>query len=146
MTAPYTGRCACGAVSITITAEPIAARQCWCQRCQKIAAGGATNNAIFPVDAISVDGTLKEATYVAASGNILTHAFCPGCGVQVLGKSSGRPAFDVVRLGVLDHNDGLGPTAAIWTAEAPAWATIDPALERHEQQPPPTVTTPPRQQ
>ncbi len=136
MPAPYSGRCNCGAVSLAISAEPIAMRQCWCRRCQKIAVGGATNNAIFAADAITIEGTLAETSYVAASGNTLTHAFCPGCGVQVIGKSSGRPAFNVVRLGVLDDGHGLRPTAAIWTAEAPAWAVIDASLETHAGQPP----------
>jgi hypothetical protein len=66
--------------------------------------------------------------------------------VQVIGKSSGRPAFNVVRLGVLDEGHGIKPAAAIWTAEAPPWAMIDPALERHEHQPPAPMTTPPKQQ
>jgi hypothetical protein len=42
----------------------------------------------------------------------------------------------VIRLGLLDADHGLEPAMAIWTDDAPDWAVIDPALERHERQPP----------
>jgi len=139
----YTGQCNCGAISVTITAEPVATRQCWCRQCQKIAAGGATHNAIFPADAVIVTGPRSETSYTAASGSILTHEFCPACGTHVLGRSSARPQFRTVRLGMLDEGHGLRPAAAIWLEEAPDWAVIDPALEHWPQQPPPPGTPKP---
>lgn len=132
----YTGRCNCGAVTLSIDAEPVATRQCWCRRCQKIAAGGPTHNALFPIEAIILTGETAHNSYTAASGNTLTHEFCPRCGTQVLGHSSGRPKFRVIRFGVLDEGHGLKPTAAIWLDDAPEWAMIDPAIEQWPQQPP----------
>ncbi|WP_232492212.1 GFA family protein [Novosphingobium kaempferiae] len=137
MTAPYSGRCNCGAVSVTITAEPVATRQCWCRQCQKSAAGGPTNNAMFPTEAVELEGLRGDYVYVAASGNVLTQEFCLECGTPVLGRSSARPQFRTIRLGLLDEGHGLGPAMAIWTEEAPPWAVIDPALESWPQQPPP---------
>lgn len=132
----YTGRCACGAVSLTISAEPVGTRQCWCRQCRTIAAGGPTHNAIFPADAVAVTGELAAAGWAAHSGNRLTFHFCPGCGTQVYGQSSARMHLKTVRLGVLDEPHGLRPQMAIWTEEAPDWAMIDPALEQWPQQPP----------
>lgn len=142
MGAPYSGRCNCGAVTVTIDAEPVTTRQCWCRQCQRTAAGGPTNNAIFPLDAITITGPLSEYAYVAASGNTLTHLFCPGCGVPVLGRSEARLHLRTIRLGLLDEGHGLRPAMAIWTEEAPAWASIDPALERWPGQPPPPGAAP----
>ena len=132
----YTGRCNCGAVTLAIEAEPVATRQCWCRQCQKIAAGGPTNNALFPTDAITMTGKTAENSYTAASGNTLTHEFCPACGTQILSRSSARPQIRGVRFGALDEGHGLKPTAAIWLDDAPDWATIDPALDQFPQQPP----------
>jgi hypothetical protein len=132
----YTGRCNCGAITIAIEAEPVATRQCWCRQCQKIAAGGATHNAIFPLEAITLTGERAESRYIAASGNTLTHEFCPTCGTHVLGHSNARPHLRTIRLGLLDEGHGLKPAAAIWLDEAPEWAVIDPALEQWAQQPP----------
>lgn len=137
MPAPYTGNCACRQISLSIDAEPLGTRQCWCRQCQQIAAGGPTHNAIFPADAVHIDGTLGAATWTAASGNMLTFHFCPSCGTQVYGQSSARMHLKTVRFGVLDWPHGLVPQAIIWTDDAPAWAVFDPKLERWPQQPPP---------
>lgn len=137
----YTGRCACGQVSAAIAAEPLAVRQCWCRQCQQLAAGGPTHNAMFPADAVSITGTLSSHSYTAASGNTIHHAFCAQCGTPVLGFSSARPQFRVMRLGFLDEPHGLRPQMVIWTDDAPDWAIIDPELERFGRQPPPPPTT-----
>jgi len=132
----YTGRCNCHAVTIAIAAQPVTTRQCWCRQCQKIAGGGATNNAIFPAEAVAINGEHAQSSYVAASGNTLTHEFCASCGTHVMAHSSARPHLRTVRLGMLDEGHGLSPAAAIWLDEAPAWATIAPDMERWPQQPP----------
>ncbi len=136
MAQPYSGSCACGLVEVTISAEPVASRQCWCRQCQRIAAGGPTNNAIFPAAAVSMTGEIAHHAYVAASGNVLTHEFCAKCGTPVLARSSARPQFRTIRLGLLDESHGLRPETAIWVSEAPALACIDPALEQWPAQPP----------
>ncbi len=133
----YTGRCACGAVRATIRGAAVAVRQCWCRQCQQIAAGSPTTNAMFATDDLSLEGALASTSYVAASGNTLTLSFCARCGTPVMGQSSARPQFRTIRLGFLDPGHDLRPEVAIWTEEAPAWAVIDPALERFPRQPPP---------
>jgi hypothetical protein len=133
----YTGQCACGAVTLQVDAEPVAVRQCWCRHCQQIAAGGPTNNAIFPASAVTFEGALESASWVAASSNTLTYWFCPVCGTQAYAMSSARPQFKTVRLGFIDEPHGLAPQAIIWTEAAPRWAVFDPGLEQWPQMPPP---------
>ncbi|WP_408590378.1 GFA family protein [Novosphingobium sp.] len=136
----YTGKCACGAVTLNIGAKPATTRQCWCRQCQTIAAGGPTHNAIFPAEAVAIEGTLGAASWTAASGNTLTFHFCASCGTQVYGQSSARPHLKTVRFGVLDQPHDLKPEVVIWTQDAPDWAQIDPALEQWPQQPPAPAT------
>ncbi|MCB2077898.1 MAG: GFA family protein [Novosphingobium sp.] len=138
----YTGRCACGAVSATITGEPARVGQCWCSQCQKSAAGSPTSNAIFDVSDVTVVGALGRYTYEADSGNTVYQDFCPKCGSAVLGSTKARPQFVGFRLGFLDPDHGLKPTIALWTSEAPDWAVIDPSLEQYERQPPPPQSRP----
>lgn len=137
MSAPYTGRCLCGEVTVRAEAAPVATRQCWCRQCQSLAAGGPTNNAIFRAAEVSVEGKLGHSSWQAASGNTLIFHFCPECGTQVYGQSSARPHLLTMRMGVFDQPNDLRPAMAIWTDDAPEWAAIDPALERYPQQPPP---------
>ncbi|WP_067734646.1 GFA family protein [Novosphingobium naphthalenivorans] len=142
MTAPYSGSCNCGAVTVTISAEPVWVRQCWCGQCQKAAAGSATNNALFATDAMTVNGDVAWKGYTAASGNTVEQGFCPSCGTPIFGRNSSRPSSWVVRLGFLDGDHDLKPTTAIWLEEAPEWAMIDPALEQFTRQPPPPPQAP----
>ena len=137
MAAPYTGRCACGLVRLQISGEPIGTRQCWCRQCQKIAAGGPTNNAIFKAEDVTLSGDVASSTWTSDSGNTLTFHFCPSCGTQIYGQSSARLHLMTVRLGALDAGHGLRPQAVIWMDDAPAWAVFDPVLEHFPRQPPP---------
>lgn len=132
----YTGRCACGAVTATINGGPVGVRQCWCRQCQQLAAGSPTTNAMFATGAVALHGALAAHSYLAASGNTVTHSYCPECGTPVMAQSSARPQFRTMRIGFLDPGHGLSPQMAIWTDEAPAWAVIDPAMEQYPGQPP----------
>lgn len=137
----YRGRCACGSVTAEIAGQPVATRQCWCAQCQMVAAGSPTQNAIFRVEDISLVGEMGTHAYVAASGNTLTHSFCPRCGTPVMAQSSARPHFRTVRFGFLEPGHGLAPQMAIWTDDAPNWSTIDPELEHFPRQQPLPPTT-----
>jgi hypothetical protein len=132
----YQGQCACGAVTATISAEPVTVRQCWCRDCQRISGGGPTHNAIFPVEAVVLKGELGSHGHAAASGNTLTKHYCLSCGTPVYATSSARMHLQTFRLGFLADGHGLRPSAAIWTDSAPDWAYIDPALEQWAAQPP----------
>ncbi|MDR2857398.1 MAG: GFA family protein [Novosphingobium sp.] len=132
----YTGRCACGQVTVAVAGEPVTTRQCWCRQCRQIASGGPTHNAMFRTENVTITGEVKPHRYAAASGNEILQWFCPSCGSHVFAQSSARPHFRTIRFGIFDEPHGLKPRMAIWTDDAPAWAVIDPTLERHPRQPP----------
>ena len=131
-----TGRCLCGAVKFTLAGEPVAVRICWCRDCQHTSANG-TVNMVVAADSLSFTGALSEFTKAADSGNQITRLFCTSCGTHLFAKSTARPQFRVVRAGNLDAPSTVQPSANIWASSAPAWACLDPALERIEQQPVP---------
>jgi hypothetical protein len=133
---PYRGRCACGSITAEIAGEPVATRQCWCSQCQQLAAGGPTHNAIFRAADVTLRGELATNGYIARSGNTLTRSYCGGCGTPVLAQSTGRPQFRTIRFGFLEPGHGLAPRMAIFTAEAPPWAVLDPRLEQFAGMPP----------
>lgn len=131
-----TGGCLCGRVRYRVTAEPLGARLCWCRDCQHIAGNG-TANAVFPTERIEISGEPAEYVSQADSGNTIRRRFCPACGCHLFSDSSGRAGLTVVRVGTLDDPSAVAPSANIWAASAPAWACLDPALDRIERQPPP---------
>jgi hypothetical protein len=134
-----TGGCLCGAVRFRATEAPISARVCWCKVCQKIGAGGATVNAAFRTETVSVDGVLKDYVSIADSGSRMHRKFCPECGTHLFSEAESRPHLVFVRMGSLDDPEIVKPVATIWTASAPSWACIDPALPRVPGQPPPVA-------
>lgn len=130
------GHCLCGAVRFHLSAEPLVTRVCWCRDCQHISANG-TMNLLVPTAALDISGQLSEFARTAASGNEIRQRFCPSCGCHLFANSSARPQFTVVRAGTLEDPSSVRPTMNIWSSSAPAWACLDPALERVEQQPAP---------
>lgn len=131
-----TGRCLCGAVQFTLTAEPITARICWCRDCQHLASNG-TVNLLVAAEALQVSGSVAEHHKTADSGSEVTRQFCPHCGTHLFAKSSARPQFRVVRAGNLDEPSSIRPSTNIWADSAPSWACLDGTLERVAQQPQP---------
>lgn len=127
----YSGRCACGRVTLAMDGNPLAVGQCWCRQCQQIAAGGATVNALFPAHAVSIAGETAKHAYAAASGSRVTHWFCPSCGTPLLGQSAAHPDVLAVKLGAIDLPHDLRPGGVIWTSEAPVWAFLDDDLPQH---------------
>ena len=130
----HTGQCLCGAVRYTLSADPVAARLCWCRDCQHIASNG-TVNILVPSEAVAVTGAVSEYLSTADSGNRMSRSVCPICGSHLFGSSSGRPGLTFVRAGTLDNTALAQPTAKIWCASAPHWAVMDSRLERMERQP-----------
>ncbi len=130
-----TGGCLCGAVKFRLTAEPISSRICWCRDCQHISGNG-TANAVVPAEAFEVSGPLTEYAKTADSGNTISRLFCPTCGGHVYGHTSARPQWRVVRIGALDDPSSIAPQQNIWTASAPSWACMNPAIEQASGQTP----------
>lgn len=58
-------------------------------------------------------------------------------GTPVTSAALSRPHLVAIRVGTLDDPDAVPPQTIIWTAAAPAWACIDPAIPQNEGQPPP---------
>lgn len=129
--------CLCGAVRITIAAEPLAARACWCRGCQYLGGGANTVNVCFPADAVATTGEIRWHETVADSGNVMRRGFCPECGTPLISNAVARPRLTFIRAGALDDPELMAPQTTIWTSAAPSWACIDADLPSLEGQPAP---------
>ena len=136
---PHTAQCLCGQVRITIDAEPMAARMCWCRLCQYLGGGSATVNVCFPSEAVTTQGEVRWHDSVADSGNAMKRGFCPQCGTPLFSLAEARPHLTFIRAGALDNPSLIGPQAVLWTDAAPDWAHHDPALPHHPAQMPPVT-------
>jgi hypothetical protein len=132
----HTGRCFCGAVTLSITADPVGARLCWCRACQKIACGSPAVNVLFDPATVTVTGPVSRIERVAQSGNRIERGFCPACGTQVYARTIvGPPVPMRVRAGVLDDPELCPPSIVVWASSAPSWGVFPDHLPVHAEGP-----------
>ena len=104
-----TGGCLCGEVRIVATGRPYRVGVCHCMDCRKHHGALFLACAIFPADAVTVEGETRD--YAGRH-------FCPRCGSSVFGRSDDEVE---VSLGALDAPDQFAPTYELWTIRREAW-------------------------
>ena len=105
----FTGSCLCGDVRIAATGKPYRVGLCHCLDCRKHSGSLFHASAIFPADAVSVEGETRSYG---------GREFCPRCGSSVLGRSGDEVELS---LGALDAPDQLVPTYELWTVRRESW-------------------------
>ena len=136
MTTRLTGGCACGAVRYECSAEPFITANCHCRKCQRLS--GAPFMTFFgvPKDAVSITGEVRYFESSADSGATAGNAFCPNCGSQLFGRTTGMPDAMAITASSLDDPNAFHPAMDIFTARAQAWDRMDPALPKFKGMPP----------
>ena len=103
------GGCLCGDVRITAVGRPWRVGLCHCLDCRKHTGSLFEISAIFPQDAVTIEGQTRD--YAGRH-------FCPRCGSPVFGRSGDEVE---VNLGALDAPDQFIPTYELWTERREAW-------------------------
>ena len=113
----FTGGCLCGNVRIVASGRPDRVGICHCLDCRKHHGALFHASAVFPEDAVTVEGETRDY-----EGRF----FCPRCGSSVFGRSEDEVE---VNLGSLDAPDRFVPTYELWTVRRESWLPPFP-LER----------------
>jgi len=113
-----TGGCLCGSVRIVATGRPYRVGLCHCLDCRKHHGALFHASAIFPQDAVTIEGETSDY-----AGRF----FCRQCGSSVFGRSGDEVE---VALGCLDAADHFMPTYESWIIRREAWLPPFP-LARH---------------
>ncbi len=135
MSHPLTGRCLCGAVSYTATAEPVMCGHCHCIDCRKSSGTGHCTHAMVPASAYSVAGELASYAHKADSGSMVVRHFCPACGCAIHSTNTGMPGIIAIRASSLDNPDAITPGMIVYASRAPAWDVMDPGLPSFAEMP-----------
>ena len=120
----YSGSCLCGNVRVVATGRPYRVGVCHCLDCRKHHGALFHASAVFPQDAVTVDGETRD--YAGRH-------FCPRCGSSVFSRSADEIE---VNLGSLNAIDQLKPTYELWTIRRESWLPPFPlsmAYERDRQ-------------
>ena len=116
----YTGGCRCGGVRFVATGEPYRVGMCHCLDCRKHHGALFHASAIFPADAVTVEGETRDYK---------DRFFCPNCGSPVFGRSGDEVE---INLGALDEIDQFIPTYELWTVRRESWLPPFPVKKRYE--------------
>ena len=105
----FTGGCLCGNVKIVASGPPYRVGICHCLDCRKHHGALFHASAIFPEDAVTIQGETRS--YAGRH-------FCPNCGSPVFGRTGDEVE---VNLGSLDAPDQVTPTYELWTVRRESW-------------------------
>jgi hypothetical protein len=127
---PLIGRCGCGHVRFEVTAPLVAAVYCHCTRCQHRSGTAAAASArIVPGSlAVTAGGGHLRGWW---PGDGLEKVFCGDCGSAVFARDRPSGEVAVVRLGAIEGDPGVRPSARQFVAYAAPWEPIpDDGLQR----------------
>jgi hypothetical protein len=116
----FTGGCLCGNVRFVAAGSPYRVGICHCLDCRKHHGALFLAAAIFPEDAVTVEGDTRD--YAGRH-------FCPRCGSSVFGRSGDEIE---VSLGSLDAPDQFKPTYELWTLRRESWLPAFALARRYE--------------
>ncbi len=138
MSFPLTGACACGAVRFELRAPLLSATYCHCTRCQRRTGTAASaNGRALPGSFRILDGEDRLRAWKPRDG--AEKWFCGDCGSALFSRNSRDPSKVGVRLGTLDSDPGVRPTAHQFVAYAAPWEPIpDDGLPRYPEGKPPS--------
>jgi hypothetical protein len=128
MNGPITGGCNCGAVRFEITEPFSSSTYCHCTRCQRRTGAAASANARVAADGFHItQGEDRIRAWKPETG--AEKCFCGDCGSALFSRS---PGVIGVRLGAVDGDPGIRPSARQYVAYAAAWEDLpDDGLPRH---------------
>ncbi len=113
-----TGRCQCGAISYAAQGEPAHHALCHCENCRRSAGAYVIGWALFPRDAVTIEGTPVE--YESSPGT--TRQFCGTCGTGLFYRNEAVfPGQVDIQSATLDDPGALPPQVRIQMADAPGW-------------------------
>jgi len=127
------GHCGCGQVSFEINAPLLAAAYCHCTRCRRRTGDAAQASARLSAGSLRVLGGEQHLRGWAPSGG-LEKVFCGACGSALFARHPDTGEISIVRLGAIDGDPGVRPSARQFVAYAAAWEPIpDDGLPRFDE-------------
>ncbi|GAA5871765.1 hypothetical protein JCM16303_000858 [Sporobolomyces ruberrimus] len=105
MPSNYSGKCLCGASSISAeNIDDSMQIKCHCTDCQLTSGTSNSSNVLAKEKDVKIEGNIGEYTSKAASGNDVTRIFCKGCGTHFAHNSKAFGDAMAVQTGPLGFN------------------------------------------
>jgi hypothetical protein len=133
---PLTGGCGCGAVRFEIGEQLGPARYCHCTRCQRRSGTAASASAVIAPGSLVVTAGEEHLRGWTPEGG-REKVFCAACGSALFIRNPETGELAGVRLGAIDGDPGVRPSARQFVAYAAPWEPIpDDGLPRYDERVP----------
>ena len=116
--------CACGALKVRCTGDPIKVSLCHCLDCQKRTGSTYGIAAFFRRENIDPQGATRSYTRQSDSGHPVTFHFCPECGSTVFWTPHRKPESVAVAVGAFADPAFPAPTQAVYVERSHPWAAF----------------------
>ena len=124
-----TGRCYCGATTLSATESPQSIAYCHCTDCRRVT--GAPVAAFAAFDERAVTFSPDEGRKINANPGV-TRTFCAVCGSSLAGRYDYLPGQIYIPIGILDQANDLAPELHAHEKQRLKWLHVDDDLERLE--------------
>jgi len=114
------GGCLCGKVRIVASGPPYRVGLCHCLDCRKHSGSLFSAFAVFPLDAVTIDGDVRDYA---------RRFFCASCGSSIFSRTGDELEVNV---GCLDAPDQLVPTYESWIVRRESWLPPFPLTRQYD--------------
>jgi hypothetical protein len=122
------GGCMCKSVRYLIAGDPKVSIVCYCRQCQQITGTGHSPQFGVLKSTVTLNGTPREHSLTADSGNHVTSTFCANCGSPLYKTSSGVPDMMFFHAATLDDPASYRPDNIVWSESRQPWDHVDPSF------------------
>jgi hypothetical protein len=131
---PKTAACACGALTVTVSAAPQFVHCCACLNCQRATGSAFSYSAFFPEAATKVGGAFTSWRRSSDAGRWNEGNFCPTCGVTVFSRLEALPGIFCIPVGCFGGAEFPGPGKLFWSSKRHRWLELPSGIERVDTQ------------
>jgi hypothetical protein len=130
------GGCVCGAVRYRISAAPIAAALCHCDRCRPQSGNAFSTVIIIRRSTIKIEGETAVFDDIGSSGLHVARRYCPRCGSPLTTEPDVTPDLMFVKAGGIDSNEWFHPVMELFVGRRRPWVAPVPGAQQLEGNPP----------
>lgn len=127
--ADFTGRCYCGAKTISVSAPPVTVAYCHCSDCRRMTGAPVAAFAAFAEGTVAVSP--DEGRRVSLSPGV-TRSFCEHCGSSLTGRYDYLPRQVYLAVGLFDQINELVPQVHAHHDSKVEWLHLEDQVARAE--------------
>jgi hypothetical protein len=114
----------CGSVTFSVSAPLLGAAYCYCTRCQHRTGTAFSATGLTEPGSFELTGGADAVRTYRPGGDGWEKSYCSECGGQLFTTNPENPDLIAVRLGALEGDPGIRPSAHQFVAYAPSWYEI----------------------